>query len=163
MIKIIINNLNIKIMTCNADKYISDIVYVLKEKYDGNKNDDDYIKTFIDNNLNDKLYDEIIYNDLLNTSYSNVNDAIKSYKMSVFETIVFYKKNYNFNDLLELIDNYINDDIYERVFTTNKNESKFNAKLAYALILDDIKTNYNIVDDIIEKIKEKDDDYDDSE
>lgn len=108
-------------MSCNADKYISDIVYVLKEKYDGNKNDDDYIKTFIDNNLNDKLYDEIIYNDLLNTSYSNVNDTIKSYKMSVFETIVFYKKNYNFNDLLELIDNYINDDIYERVFTTNKN------------------------------------------
>ena len=106
----------------------------------------------------------IIYNDLLNTSYSNVNDTIKSYKMSVFETIVFYKKNYNFNDLLELIDNYINDDIYERVFTTNKNESKFNAKLAYALILDDIKTNYNIVDDIIEKIKEKDDSYnDDSE
>ena len=144
-------------MTCDTEKYISDIVYVLKERYDGNNNDDDYIKTFIDNNLNDDLYDEIIYNDLLNTSYSNINNIIKSYKMSIFDIIVFYKKNYNFNDLLELIENHINDDNYERMFRTNKYDLKFNAKLAYALILDDIKTKYNIIDNIIEKIKEKDD------
>lgn len=141
-----------------------DIIYSLYENIDKTKiNDDDYITTFI----NDSLITEInttIYNKLLSFTSDKNQKFIENCKnyyngYNIFGCIHLYKKYYKddaeFNELLmDTEDLYYND--------INEKELKFFAKLALVIIYDDIINNEknlnNLKDDIMDYIKNYNDD-----
>ena len=148
-----------------------DIIYSLNEKIDRTKiNDDDYITTFINNSLITEI-NSTIYNKLLSFTSDKNQKFIENCKnyyngYNIFGCIHLYKKYYKddeeFNELLMDTENYFkySQDIYYN--TTNKKELKFFAKLALVIIYDDIINNEknlnNLKDDIMDYIKNYNDD-----
>lgn len=119
---------------------IDDIVEAFSKKIDITKiNDDNYIKSFI----NDNLHDEImitIYNKLLSMSISENEEIINNnYCYTIYKTIQIYKKWFDYNELNDLIDN---DDYLEYyIIKDNDIELKYYAKLALSLIYNDFMMN----------------------
>lgn len=145
------------------DNSIYIIVNLLKNKMGENNYND--IKTFINNNLNNDIIKETIYNQLLNNDMSyNENIIINEYKYSFFYAIQIYKEHFNNNELIELIELLCNKtyDIDYNVshYNPNKNEVMFYAKLALAIIYDDFINNYDYEDIIFKHLTMKEDDED---
>jgi hypothetical protein len=138
-----------------------DIIYSLNEKIDRTKiNDDDYITTFINNNLINEI-NTTIYKKLLSFTSDKNQKFIENcknyyYGYNIFGCIHLYKKYYKddeeFNELLMDNENYFkySEDLYYN--DTNEKELKFFAKLALVIIYDDIINNekklYNLKDNI---------------
>ena len=140
------------------DNSIYIIVDLLKNKMDENNYND--IKTFINNNLNNDIIKETIYNQLLKNDISyNENIIINEYKSSFFYAIQIYKEHFNNNELTELIELLCNKtydiDYIVSHYNPNKNEVMFYAKLTLAIIYDDFINNYK--DRICEYLTQKDD------
>ena len=148
------------------DNSIYIIVDLLKNKMDENNYND--IKTFINNNLNNDIIKETIYNQLLNNDISyNENIIINEYKSSFFYAIQIYKEHFNNNELTELIELLCNKtydiDYIVSHYNPNKNEVMFYAKLALAIIYDDFINNHNYEERIINHLTRNDDDDDDDD
>ena len=146
------------------DNSIYIIVDLLKNKMDENNYND--IKTFINNNLNNDIIKETIYNQLLKNDISyNENIIINEYKSSFFYAIQIYKEHFNNNELTELIELLCNKtydiDYIVSHYNPNKNEVMFYAKLALAIIYDDFINNHNYEERIINHLTRNDDDDDD--
>jgi hypothetical protein len=144
-----------------VDDCHQDIIYSLNEKIDRTKiNDDDYITTFINNNLINEI-NTTIYKKLLSFTSDKNQKFIENcknyyYGYNIFGCIHLYKKYYKddeeFNELLMDNENYFKyyEDLYYN--DTNEKELKFFAKLALVIIYDDIINNekklYNLKDNI---------------
>ena len=130
-----------------------DIIDSINEKIDRTKiiddDDDDYITTFINDNLINEI-NTTIYNKLLSFSWDKNQNFIEKSKnyyngYNIFACIHLYKKYYKddeeFNELLMDSENYFKycqDLLYNY---TNEKELKFFAKLALVIIYDDIMNN----------------------
>jgi hypothetical protein len=150
-----------------------DIIDSINEKIDRTKiiDDDDYITTFINDNLINEI-NTTIYNKLLSFSSDNNQNFIENSKnyyngYNIFACIHLYKKYYKddeeFNELLMDSENY-----FKYSEDTNEKELKFFAKLALVIIYDDIINNEkklnNLKDDIKDYINNYDnDDTDDTD
>lgn len=146
------------------DNSIYIIVDLLKNKMDESNYND--IKTFINNNLNNDIIKETIYNQLLKNDISyNENIIINEYKSSFFYAIQIYKEHFNNNELTELIELLCNKtydiDYIVSHYNPNKNEVMFYAKLALAIIYDDFINNYDYEDIIFKQLTMKDDEDND--
>jgi hypothetical protein len=140
-----------------------DIIYSLNEKIDRTKiNDDNYITTFINDNLINEI-NTTIYNKLLSfTSDENQKFIEKCknyyYGYNIFGCIHLYKKYYKydeeFNELLMDSENYFKyseDLLYNDI---NEKELKFFAKLALVIIYDDIINNEKKINNLKDNIKD---------
>jgi hypothetical protein len=146
-----------------VDDCHQDIIYSLNEKIDRTKiNDDDYITTFINDNLINEI-NTTIYNKLLSFTSDENQKFIENcknyhYGYNIFGCIHLYKKYYKddeeFNELL--MDN--EDLLYN---DTNEKELKFFAKLALVIIYDDIINNETKINDLKDEIKDYIINYDD--
>ena len=141
-----------------------DIIYSLNEKIDRTKiNDDDYITTFINDNLINEI-NTTIYNKLLSfTSDKNQKfiENCKNYNgYNIFGCIHLYKKYYKddeeFNELLMDTEDLLYND-------TNEKELKFFAKLALVIIYDDIINNEKKINNLKDYIKDYIKNYDNDE
>ena len=148
-----------------------DIIYSLYEKIDKTKiNDDNYITTFINNSLITEI-NSTIYNKLLSFTTDENQKFIENCKKyyegyNILGCIHLYKKYYKddeeFNELLMDTEKYFkySQEIYYN--TTNEKVLKFFAKLALVIIYDDIINNEknlnNLKDDIMDYIKNYNDD-----
>jgi hypothetical protein len=156
----------------HIDDCHQDIIYSLNKKIDRTKinNDDDYITTFINDNLINEI-NTTIYNKLLSFTPDKNQKFIEKYKnyyngYNIFNYIHLYKKIYKddeeFNELLMDNENYFkySEDLLYNM--TNEKELKFFAKLALVIIYDDIINNEkklnNLKDDIKDYIKNYDED-----
>jgi hypothetical protein len=129
-------------------KIIDKATYIIADLFieQLNTNNLDNIKTIIDNNLNNQIIIETITNELLNNDVRENEIIIKNeYQYTIYKAIQIYKENFNYNELINLLDN--NDEDHE-----NKNEKNFYVKLALGIIYDDIITNYNLKEDILDVI-----------
>jgi hypothetical protein len=140
-----------------------DIIYSLNEKIDRTKiNDDDYITTFINNNLINEI-NTTIYKKLLSFTSDKNQKFIENcknyyYGYNIFGCIHLYKKYYKddeeFNELLMDTEDLLYND-------TNEKELKFFAKLALVIIYDDIINNETKINDLKDEIKDYIINYDD--
>jgi hypothetical protein len=140
-------------------KIIDKVTYIIADLFieQLNTNNLDYIETFIDNNLNNQIIIETISNQLLNNNVSENEIIIKNeYQYTIYKAIQLYKEHFNYNELINLLDNNDEDD-------TNKNEKYFYVKLALGIIYDDIINNYNLKEDILEVIIRHFEDEDENE
>lgn len=147
-----------------------DIIYSLNEKIDRTKiNDDDYVTTFINNNLINEI-NTTIYKKLLSFTSDKNQKFIENcknyyYGYNIFGCIHLYKKYYKddeeFNELLMDNENYFkySEDLYYN--DTNEKELKFFAKLALVIIYDDIINNETKINDLKDEIKDYIINYDD--
>lgn len=134
----------------NIDDCHQDIIFSLNGKIDRTKiYDDNYISSFIDDNLLNEI-NTTIYNKLLSfpiNKHLEFIDNCKKYYIynNILYCIHLYKKYYKddneFNELLMNNENYFKffEDFYYN--TTNEIELKFYSKLALAVIYDDIMNN----------------------
>ena len=150
-----------------------DIIDSINEKIDRTKiiDNNDYITTFINDNLLNEI-NTTIYNKLLSFSSDKNQNFIENSKnyyngYNIFGCIHLYKKYYKddeeFNELLMDSENY-----FKYSEDTNEKELKFFAKLALVIIYDDIINNEkklnNLKDDIKDYINNYDnDDTDDTD
>jgi len=142
------------------------IVDLLKDKIGKNNYNNDDIKTFINDNLNNDIIKETIYNQLLKNDISyNINIIENKYKYSFFNAIQIYKEHFNNNELTELIellcDKTYEIDYYVSHYNPNKNEVMFYANLTLAIIYDDFINNYK--DRIYEYLTQEDDENNNDE
>ena len=143
-----------------------DIIFSLNEKIDRTKiNDDDYITTFINDNLINEI-NTTIYNKLLSFTSDKKQKFIENCKnyngYNIFGCIHLYKKYYKddeeFNELLMDSENY-----FKYYNDTNEKELKFFAKLALVIIYDDIITNEKNLNNLKYNIKNYIINYDEDE
>ncbi len=139
-----------------------DIIYSLNEKIDRTKiNDDDYITTFINDNLINEI-NTTIYNKLLSFTSDKNQKFIENCKnyyngYNIFGCIHLYKKYYKddeeFNELLMDTENYFkySEDLFYK--DRNEKELKFFAKLALVIIYDDIINNEKNLNNLKDDIK----------
>jgi len=134
-----------------------DIIYSLNEKIDRTKiNDDNYITTFINDNLINEI-NTTIYNKLLSFTSNKNQKFIENcknyyYGYNIFVCIHLYKKYYKDDE--EFNENYFkySEDLSYNM--TNEKELKFFAKLALVIIYDDIINNEKKINNLKDNIKD---------
>jgi hypothetical protein len=146
-----------------VDDCHQDIIYSLNEKIDRTKiNDDDYITTFINDNLINEI-NTTVYNKLLSFTSNENQKFIENckkyyYGYNIFACIHLYKKYYKddeeFNELLMDNENYFKYSEDLSYNDINEKELKFFAKLALIIIYDDIINNEKKINNLKDNIKD---------
>jgi hypothetical protein len=148
-----------------------DIIFSLNNKIDRTKiHDDDYITSFIINEINTTIYNKLLSFPINKNKEFIDNCKIYYYRYNILHCILLYKKYYKddneFNELLMNNENYFkyfqnSDNLYYPMTNDIDKDTIFYAKLALVVIYDDIMTNETDLNKFKDDIKNFIKNYDD--